>query len=149
MLIRAIYKAHLPSLRKSLKYSGRSPFFRKGFRTAPQPKLRCCFTFSPLRPLSPSFLPFSSFFAFSSFPSLMFPSLSLPLPISLPPSPHRPVPIPCCFPPPSSPLSFPSHLLSLSPPPSKPYPVAGGPESGTSVTEGWKGEEFWRRGRRV
>lgn len=33
-----------------------SPFFRKGFKTAPQPKLRCCFTFSPSSVPSPSFL---------------------------------------------------------------------------------------------
>lgn len=41
-----------------------SPFFRKGFKTAPQPKLRCCFTFSP------PFRPVTSLLSllFSSFP---------------------------------------------------------------------------------
>lgn len=54
-----------------------SPFFRKGFKTAPQPKLRCCFTFSPpLRPLSLlSFLLFPlSSLLFSYPPSKPYPS---------------------------------------------------------------------------
>lgn len=60
-----------------------SPFFRKGFKTAPQPKLRCCFTFSPLRPLSllsfpfflsPLFLSPLSSLLFSYPPSKPYPS---------------------------------------------------------------------------
>lgn len=56
-----------------------SPFFRKGFKTAPQPKLRCCFTFSPPSVPSP-FFPFSSFLSplssllFSYPPSKPYPS---------------------------------------------------------------------------